>query len=368
MKLDILGVNDLSRHIHPLRDELKAAAARVVDSAWFVMGSEVEKFESSFGSYCGVENCIGVANGTDALELALRSIGVKAGALIATVANAGMYSTTAILALGAIPVYVDIDPSTHTMSLVDLEKAISTHSISAVIVTHLYGRMADMFDVMKIANVANIPVIEDCAQAHGATLDGRKAGSFGTVGTFSFYPTKNLGALGDAGAVVTRVPDIAQRVRYLRQYGWTKRYCAEVPGGRNSRLDELQAAFLNIMLPRLDDWNDRRRQIARLYSTSISNRRVRVRTKIGLEDVAHLYVVQVDDRDGLRKHLSQFKCPTDVHYPIPDYRQAAVSSICGPLASLEITERACAEIVTLPCFPELKDEEVSYIADRINEW
>ena len=368
MKLELLGVNDLRRHVEPLREELTEAAARVVDSAWYVLGAEVDKFERDFATYCGAKYCVGVANGTDALELALKVLGVTAGASVATVANAGMYSTAAILSLGAAPVYVDIDPITLSVSPNDLARVVATHPISVVIVTHLHGRMVDMDAVMKIAGTASIPVVEDCAQAHGAIFNGHKAGSLGTMGTFSFYPTKNLGALGDGGAIVTSVAEYAKQLTGLRQYGWTRRYHAEMPGGRNSRLDELQAAFLNVMLPHLDAWNSRRRQIAAYYSSAIKCPRVTVPVHADTRDVVHLYVLRTGEREGLSSHLAKFKCPTDVHFPVPDYRQPAVRAVRGEHKALEATESACAEIVTLPCFPELRDDEVFYIAERINEW
>jgi aminotransferase EvaB len=368
MKLEIMGVNDLRRHISPLHAELKQAAARVIDSAWYVLGREVEQFEQNFASYCGAAYCRGVANGTDALELALKALGVSAGETVATVANAGMYSTTAILSLGAVPAYVDVDAHTLLMDPVGLERVLAAGPVAALVVTHLYGRMADMTAIMKVANKASVPVIEDCAQAHGASLNGRKAGSFGAAGVFSFYPTKNLGALGDGGAIITQSEDVATKVSRLRQYGWTRRYHAEVSGGRNSRLDELQAAFLNVMLPRLDNWNARRRQIAALYSSTIKSPRVVLPTPAGNDDVVHLYVLRTEDREGLRSHLAKFKCPTDVHFPMPDYLQPAVHSVLRRKPALEVTEKACKQILTLPCFPELSDEEVAYISDRVTAW
>jgi len=226
-----IPVNDLKRHHDPIAGVLADAVDRVLRSGWYIQGREVAAFEEEFAAYCGARHCIGVANGTDALELALRAIGAKGE--VATVANAGMYSTTAILNAGARPIYIDVDPDTMNMNPAALRP-----EASAVIVTHLYGRLApiDQFQ-------CGIPIIEDCAQAHGIRLgDGR-------VGCFSFYPTKNLGALGDGGAVVTSDYALAARVRALAQYGWTAKYVSSVPGGRNSRLDEMQAAILRAKLP-----------------------------------------------------------------------------------------------------------------------
>ena len=365
---NIAGVNDLRRHIAPLHDELTEAADRVISSGWFVLGREVESFETQFAAYCNVAHGIGVANGTEALELALKALGIGAGSRVATTANAGMYSTAAILALGATPVYVDIDPNTYLLCPEALSDTVARGALAAVVVTHLYGAMANMPEILKLTNASAIPVIEDCAQAHGATLQGRKAGSFGTLGTFSFYPTKNLGALGDGGAVVTDSDELASRLRHLRQYGWTRRYHALVAGGRNSRLDELQAALLKVMLPKLDRWNARRREIARLYSTGLRTSRIVCPRSADGGDVVHLYVVRVKDREEFRAFLGQSRIPTDVHFPTPDYRQPAVAPALERIPSLDATETACEQVVSLPCFPELTDPEVGLIVERINAW
>jgi aminotransferase EvaB len=367
--LNIAGVNDLRRHIAPLQEELAAAANRVMSSGWFVLGREVEAFENAFAAYCGVAHCVGVANGTDALELALKALGIGHGARVATSANAGMYSSVAILAVGATPVYVDIDPATHLISVDSLAVALRDRPpVAALVVTHLYGAVAAMPEILELTDALRIPVIEDCAQAHGATLQGRKAGSFGALGTFSFYPTKNLGALGDAGAVVASCPELASTLRHLRQYGWAGKYDARVRGGRNSRLDELQAALLTVMLPNLDRWNARRCDIGRLYSAGLAESRV-IRPRVAdTGDVVHLYVVRTKDRDGFRAFLRQAGIPTDVHFPIPDYRQPAVVPFLHATPHLEATESACQEVVTLPCFPELTDPEVLYIIERIKAW
>jgi len=366
--LHISGVNDLRRHVTPLEKELTAAAARVISSGWFVLGREVEAFEKQFATYCGVAHCVGVANGTEALELALTALDIGRGARVATVANAGMYSSTAILAVGATPVYVDIDPNTFLISSDQLATVLTGPRIDALIVTHLYGAMAQMPKILKLTDALAIPVIEDCAQAHGATLQGQKAGSFGALGTFSFYPTKNLGALGDGGAIVTDSDELDLRLRQLRQYGWTRRYHANVTKGRNSRIDELQAALLSVMLPHLDGWNARRRQIANLYATGLKAPQVTSPPPADLGDVVHLYVVRTKDRDRLRAFLGESNIPTDIHFPLPDYDQPAVAPFLPSTPHLEATETACREVVTLPCFPELADDEVSFIIERINAW
>lgn len=357
-----IPVNDLSRHIAPIRERLINAATRVVESGWYVLGPCTARFESAFAAYCGAEHCVSCANGTDALELALRACGAGAGRTVVTVANAGGYSTAAILAAGATPVYVDIHPDTLLMDAALLESAI-TESTAAVVVTHLYGRMADMPAILKAAGGA--PVIEDCAQAHGARLGGRPAGSWGLLGCFSFYPTKNLGAIGDGGAVVSRDEEMAHRLRELRQYGWRGKYRTATAGGRNSRLDELQAAMLLEQLPLLDGWNDRRREVANLYTRELGGPNLTPPLPGGEEYVAHLYVARSVRRDWLRKLLTDQGVSTDVHYPVPDYRQDAWADREWASTSLPRTEAACDEVLTLPCFPEVTDEEARTVIEAV---
>ncbi|MEG3193525.1 DegT/DnrJ/EryC1/StrS family aminotransferase, partial [Lysobacter sp. D1-1-M9] len=283
------------------------------------------------------------------------------------VANAAMYSTSAVLAIGATPVFIDIAQDS-TMDPGALRTAADTDALDAVVVTHLYGRLADMSAILDVANAFNIPVVEDCAQAHGARDRlGRAAGSLGAIGSFSFYPTKNLGALGDGGAVTTSDPVLADRVRQLRQYGWGQKYTNEVAGGRNSRLDELQAAMLRIMLPRLDGWNSRRREIANRYSTSIRHPDIAVPSPGGTEYVAHLYVLRTQRRQELREHLASLEIATEVHYPLSDHRQPCLE---GKYAaeSLERTERHSASVLSIPCFPELTDAEVDRVVDACNRF
>jgi dTDP-4-amino-4,6-dideoxygalactose transaminase len=279
-----------------------------------------------------------------------------------------MYSTVAILAVGATPVYVDIDPTTLVIDADALARVIDLEHPDAVIVTHLYGRLADMDRVASICAPRNVRVIEDCAQAHGAARGGRKAGAFGDIGCFSFYPTKNLGALGDGGAIVTRSAELADTVRKLRQYGWTGKYRATIAGGRNSRLDEMQAAFLRVALKRLDEWNARRRDVARRLAERIDHRDVAAPPLDGDAYVAHLFVVRSASRDGLAAALRAVGIATDVHYPVPDYRQPAVSGAIEAPQSLPETERCCDDVLTLPCFPEMTDDEADAVAVAVNAW
>lgn len=360
------AINDLLRQRAAIAPLLSGALDRVIGRGWYILGPEVEAFETAFAAYCGVTGCAGVANGTDALELALRALGVTAGDHVVTVANAGGYSTSAILSLGAVPVYVDVDPATLTINPALLPAAFKAKTRAAII-THLYGRMADMPAVMELADAAGVPVVEDCAQAHGAMLAGRRAGSWGAAGAFSFYPTKNLGALGDGGAVISNDPKLVARVRQLRQYGWARKYECEVQGGRNSRLDEIQAAVLVDKLPLLDGWNAKRRSIANRYRQGIKNPLVMPLAEVAGEHVAHLMVIRTERRDELRRLLTAAGVPTDIHYPVPDHLQPAWRGLL-PRVTLPVTERAAREVLTLPCFPEMDMAEVDFVCEAVNSW
>jgi dTDP-4-amino-4,6-dideoxygalactose transaminase len=359
-------LNDLVRQNRLIHEELVSSARRVIERGWYVLGSEGADFEKAFAAYCGVPHAVGVANGTDGIELALRAVGVGEGDRVATVANAGFYASTSIHAIGARPLYVDVVAQTHSMNVDSLKRELEQNPVRAVVVTHLYGRLADVETIAAICRPLGIPVIEDCAQAHGATRTGKAAGSFGTAGCFSFYPTKNLGALGDGGAVTTSDAAMAERLRALRQYGWDNKYQVSQAGGRNSRLDELQAALLLAKLPHLDRWNGDRRAIARRYSNDIRHSRIECPQDFGADNVAHLFVVRCDDRDGLRRHLEVRGVSSDIHYPIPDHRQAAYPNSGSDL--LPETERLAKQIVTIPCFPEMEEEEIDQVIDAVNSW
>lgn len=366
--MTLTAINDLRRHTATMRAELQSAVARVIESGWFVLGPEVRQFEHEFAAYCGAAHAVSLANGTDALELALRALGIGAGSRVLTVGNAGMYSTTAICAVGAVPVFADIAADTLLLDVSQLEEALNGSSRpDAVIVTHLYGLLWNIERIVTLAQSAGVPVVEDCAQAHGAMVNGKRAGTFGALGCFSFYPTKNLGALGDGGAVVTDDADLAATIRQLRQYGWSEKYVSSRPGGRNSRLDEMQAAVLRAKLPLLDSWNGRRRSIANRYSKEIRNSKLQCPRVEGENFVAHLYVVRTPDRLGLKDHLSRCGIPSDIHYPVPDFKQPSIAGRLGEV-SLPVTESACQEVLTLPCFPEMTDDEVMSVIAAVNSW
>ena len=340
--------------------DLTATIERVLSTGRFILGPELERFEAAFAEYCGTRDCVGVANGTDALELALRALGVGPGQQVAIVANAGPYGATAVYATGATPRYVDVDPVTLDMDPAQLEQAIAD-GIAAVIVTHLFGQLADMDAISSLASAAGIPLVEDCAQAHGARRGNHRAGAMGAIGCFSFYPTKNLGAVGDGGAVVTDDAGLAARVRRLRAYGWSEKYKVTLSGGRNSRLDELQAAVLSARLPYLDAWNRRRRLIADRYIEQLSRLPVRPVSQGGEGDVSHLFVVLVDDRDDLAESLREASIGTDVHYPVPDHLQPGR----GPQPALPVTEAACRSVLTLPCHPGLTERDVGMVITAV---
>ena len=369
MRQSRIPLNDLSRYATEVAPALTARASAVIAGGHYVLGPNVAGFEQAFADYCGAGHCIGVGNGTDALELALRGCGIGQGDAVVVCANAAMYGTGAVLAIGAIPVFADVGPD-GLLTADTIATAIAASDVPprAVIVTHLYGRLAAMDAVLDVAHAHGLRVIEDCAQAHGARDGaGRMAGSWGDAAAFSFYPTKNLGAVGDGGAVLCNDQDIADRVRQLRQYGWTRKYHNAVAGGRNSRLDELQAAFLLAMLPDLEARNARRHEIARRYSQRIVHPRIQVP---GVGDhgyVAHLYVVRSAQRDALATHLAAAGIVTDIHYPTPDYRQPAISARYQAV-TLPQTEEACLEVLSLPCFPELRDDECEAVIAACNAW
>lgn len=340
------------------------AIHRVLERHWYVLGEEVVGFEAEFAHYIGTRHCISVANGTDALQLALRALGVKSGDYVVTAANAGFYASTAIHAIGAIPVYVDVEEATLTLSPVALEQVLFSHSPAAVVVTHLYGQMADISRIVALCQLIGVAVVEDCAQAHGAQIIangvGRKAGTWGDVATFSFYPTKNLGALGDGGAVVTSSDALAGRVRALRQYGWAEKYQVEVPGGCNSRLDEIQAAILRVKLPYLNKNNVLRRRIAERYNAAFESLPLDCPPCVAEDCVAHLYVVRTPRRDALRVHLKALGIASDIHYPIPDHWQKGYPCT-QQTYPLTVTEGASASVLSLPCYPGLPDEAVDRV-------
>jgi len=353
------------------REIFDSAIERVIERGIFILGPEVEALEREFASYTGVRFATGVASGTDALILALRALGIGRGDLVITVSHTAVATVAAIDIVGARPILVDVNPDTFTMEPERLAETIDGNGesgspkkgkIRAIIPVHLYGNPADMNPILKLARGSGMKVIEDCAQAHGAELEGKRVGGWGDIATFSFYPTKNLGCLGDGGMVVTDDPELADRVRLMRQYGWRSKDISEVPG-MNSRLDEIQASLLRERLPFLDEENERRREIARIYRKAMEGTGLKAPVeRTGARHVYHQFVVRSRRREDLMEFLKARGIATGIHYPIPVHLQPAYHGrveIPGPLG---VTEELAREILSLPVYPELRDEEVSYIA------
>lgn len=360
----VVPLNDPSRAIVSTRSQIDEAISRVLSSGWVILGPENEALTEELSRFLGIGHTVLVGNGTDALELSLRALGVGPGSRVLTVANAGGYTSTAVRQLGAIPVYVDIDPVSLQMSLDSLKSALSSLSEkpAAIVVTHLFGYAAPIREIVAIAREHGLPVLEDCAQSLGAELEGQRLGTFGDIATTSFYPTKNLGALGDGGAVFTQSSELADRVRTLRQYGWTTRYHTEVAGGRNSRLDEMQAAILRMRLPLLPELTRIRQEIHQRYRDT-SNSGGMFPHEPGSHFVAHLAVMITDDRDRARQHLEKAGVKTDIHYPVPDHRQPAYDA--GTSGVLAVTEEMAGRILTVPLFPEMTESEIDQVVEAL---
>ena len=339
-------------------EAIRSAVARVLESGVYVLGPEVEAFESAFAAYCGVSGAVGVANGTDALVITLKALDIGAGDEVITVSHTATATVAAILTAGATPVLVDVDPASYTLDAERIETAI-TPRCKAVVAVHLYGQAADMDAIGAIARRHGLKVIEDCAQSTGGHYRGRRLGSIGDAGTFSFYPTKNLGAIGDGGMVVTADARLAARVRRLRQYGWDEQRVTH-EAGLNSRLDPLQAAILGAKLPCLDSDNARRGAIAAHYAEGLAGLTLTLPVaRNECTHVYHLYVVGCDDRDGLMKHLRDVGVGCGVHYPVPVHHQKGYAErVRLPADGLPATERVVERIVSLPMYPELSEAEV----------
>lgn len=355
---------DYTRGYRRLQPEIDAAIARVLGSGRLILGPEVECFEQEFAHYVGAQDAVGVASGTDALELALRAVGVEAGDQVATVANTAVGTVAAIRAVGAIPQFVDVCDDTLLMDAETLRAAV-TRKTRAVIPVHLFGQAVPMAPVLEIARKHGLPVIEDCSQAHGAQWQERHVGTFGDVGCFSLYPTKPLGAVGDGGICVTNRPEAAQQLRRLRMYGFDGGRPSAQIEGVNSRLDELQAAVLRVKLQRLDDALTRRQAVADAYQLALRGQS----WLRGIDDVAdakhahYVHVVRAPNRARLLDALTAAGIGYGIHYPEPIHLMPAYQFLGGQAGDLPITERACQEVVSLPMFPELNDDEIRQVAD-----
>jgi dTDP-4-amino-4,6-dideoxygalactose transaminase len=355
---------DLRAQYEPIKAEIHQAWDEILDSMRLFLGPNVQAFEKEFAEYCGAGHAIGVSDGTNALHLALRACNVGAGDEVITVSHTFIATVEAILLTGARPVFVDIDPQTYTLDVSQIERCMTPRT-RAILPVHLYGQCVDMDPIMAMAQKHNLYVIEDACQAHGAIYKGRKAGSLGHIAGFSFYFSKNLGAYGEGGMVTTNDPDLARRVRMLRDHGSEKRYYHEELGW-NARLDELQAAVLRIKLRRLETWNEQRRQNAALFNRKLAGNGVV--TPVEAADnrhVYHLYVIRSQKRDALKDHLAAQGIGTGIHYPVPAHLQKTCADLGYALGSLPVTEKVVNEILSLPLYAELTVEQIERVAAEV---
>lgn len=378
---------DLAPQHEELREEIEAVFADIMDTSSFVGGPHVARFERSFAAAVGVGHAVGVGSGTDAVRIALQMVDVGRDDAVVTVAHTFIATAEAITQAGALPLFIDVDPGTLTMDATALAELLEggcrrdadgrvVHEatgkrIAAILPVHLYGQPADMDPILALGREYGVPVVEDAAQAHGATYrfpDGseRACGALGQVAAFSFYPGKNLGAIGEAGAVVTDDPALAERARVLREHGQSEKYVHITAEGTNARLDALQAAVLDLKLTRLADWNDRRRAVARRYQAGLAGSSVELPWEADYaRHVYHLYVIQAEDRDGLRAGLDEAGVQTGLHYPVPLHRQAAYEGwpvVAGPL---DVTESAAERILSLPMYPHLEAGAVERVVEQV---
>ncbi len=355
MIFEMIPVVNLKAQFSVHEKSIREAVNRVFKSGRYILGSEVRRFEEEFGAFVGAANCVGVGSGTDAIALGLKSLGVVAGDEVITVSHTAVATVAAIEQIGAVPVFVDIDPVSRCMDSLRVAAMISART-KALVVVHIYGQPADMQAIMSIARNNGLKVLEDCAQAHGAEISGQKVGTFGDAAAFSFYPTKNLGALGDGGAVVTNEMETGFKCRCLREYGWKERYISHLPGF-NSRLDELQAAILRAKLALLGSDNERRRWIASRYNSALQGGVITPPAEIdGTIHAMHLYVVETLKRNELQVHLEKHGISSSIHYPAPIHRQPAYLGKIRGGKNLPVTEALYEKILTLPMYPEIAEE------------
>ncbi len=356
---------DVKAAYDELRADLDAAYRRVMDSGWYILGEEVEAFEREFAAYCGVKHCIGVANGLDALHLLMRAAGIGGGDEVIVPSNTYIATWLAVTHAGARPVPVEPDPRTYNIDPNRIDGAVTPRT-RAILAVHLYGQPAEMTAIREIGRARNVLVFEDAAQAHGGREGGRRTGAMGGGAGFSFYPGKNLGAYGDAGAVTTDDHDLADRVRLLRNYGSRVKYHNELPGF-NSRLDPLQAAMLRAKLLRLDDWNARRRAVAARYRAGLDGVRDLVLPVVpdGIDPVWHLFVVRHPRRDDLQRRLAERSVGTLIHYPIPPHRSEAYRTLGYPAGAFPLAEAMAQSVLSLPMGPHLRDEDVDAVIEAV---
>ena len=368
--------NDLQRLDPALKSIISEDILQIINKSYYLLGDFTSKFEVEFARYCNSSFCVTVANGTDALEIALRAAGCTTGSEVITVSNAGNYTTTACHLCGAIPIYVDVNPYTLGMNIDHALDAI-TSLTQAIVVTHLYGIPVNVEELktrLHAIGRSDIYVVEDCAQAHGAKVNNKVVGSLGDLSCFSFYPTKNLGAFGDAGAITCNDPEMYEKIKKLRQYGWSKKYVSSISLSRNSRMDEIQAAVLLRKLPYLNAWNIRRNEILNFYQSMCKNNRILGSSFEG--SVSHLCVILTNDRKSAISHLLNSGVATDVHYPLLDFDQPCYQSDKSShsqakfklFGDLENSRLYIKQILSIPCFPEMLDSEVEYIGNILKSF
>jgi len=358
---------DFKTQYKNLKKEIDSAISRVLESGIFILDRETRAFETEFAAYCGTLHGIGVNSGTDALLLALLACGVQNGDEVITVSHTAVATVAAIELAGARPVLVDIDPGRYTMDPGCFEAAITPRT-KAVIPVHLYGCPADLDPILEVARENHIFVVEDCAQAHGATWQGKRVGSLGDIAAFSFYPTKNLGAYGDGGAVATNDDSLAEQVSLLRQYGWKERYISSLKG-QNSRLDELQAAILRVKLTHLDAWNAQRHKLACIYDELLKDCDLILPSRpTDTTHVYHQYVIRCQERDHLKAFLAERGIYASIHYPVPVHLQPAYADLGYGQGSLPITEMAARQVLSLPLYPELSEDSARKVGQAVIEF
>ncbi|EGR2240686.1 DegT/DnrJ/EryC1/StrS family aminotransferase [Vibrio cholerae] len=360
-----IPLNDTSRISDIIISEVSEDISHIISSGRWLLGEYNSRFSELFATYIGVNYCLPVANGTDALEIALKSCSKPGKNEVITVANAGGYTSAACYLSGLKPIYADVLADSMLMDIHRIDRLVNKKT-ACIVVTHLYGRAVNVIELRNILSKSgypNIPIIEDCAQAHGASINGRKVGGLGDIATFSFYPTKNLGTVGDAGAITTNSISLFEYAKQLSQYGWSSKYSIDLRNGRNSRMDEIQAAILCKLLYKLDDWNQRRREIYSRYISSNSN--LFFYKELGESNVVHLAILRVKKRDEFLSYMRKNGVMVDIHYPILDCDQIAW---CSTEEYIPVSRALVNEIVTLPCFPTMTDNEIEYVCDLLSRW
>jgi len=364
MKINFVDLNKQYNHIKP---EVDKAIERVIKNSSFIGGAEVSAFEEEFARYCDASCCVGVNSGTDALKFICMALGIEEGDEVILPVNTFIATALGVSSVGAIPVFVDCEDATYNIDTEKIEEKITSRT-KAIIAVHLYGQPAEMDSILSIAERHKLHVIEDACQAHGAFYKNRRVGTFGVASAFSFYPGKNLGAYGDGGAVITNDVGITEKIKKLREYGQEEKY-VHTEMGTNSRLDGLQAAILRVKLKYMDEWNDKRRSVAACYHDALKDFQIKLPViRLDRSHVFHLFVIETDNREQLLEFLKQKEIFCGIHYPIPLHFQGAYRELGYKAGDFPVAERSASRILSLPIYPELKEEEINYIKDALNEF